>query len=51
MYLVLGYDEYEGNRIILMTQKTFDSYDVAQTYANSCGKVWCAFVVKVMDKN
>jgi len=51
MYLVMGYDSEAGNRIIVMSQKTWDSYDVAQTYANGCGKAWCAFVVKVMMSN
>lgn len=43
MWYVIGYDGYNK---VFMAQRSFDTKEEAQSYADSCSKGWKAFVVK-----
>ena len=43
MYFVLGYD---GAKVIMLTSKIFDNEVDAKDYADRCGSLWRAFVVR-----
>ncbi len=44
-FYVLGYD---GDLVVFMTRKVFDSVNEATKYAKGCAKAWRAFVVQAV---